>query len=79
MSGQPSGWLAQATAKIGQAEAALYPSVSLTGSVSTSALKLGDLAKYSSVSWSFGPSVSVPIFDGGKLRAAVGVPQAQRY
>ena len=70
--------LAQATAKIGQAEAALYPSVSLTGSVSTSALKLGDLAKYSSVSWSFGPSVSVPIFDGGKLRAAVGVSQAQR-
>jgi multidrug efflux system outer membrane protein len=70
--------LAQATAKIGQAEAALYPSVSLTGSVSTSALKLGDLAKYSSVSWSFGPSVSVPIFDAGKLRAAVGVSQAQR-
>jgi multidrug efflux system outer membrane protein len=70
--------LAQATAKIGQAEAALYPSVSLTGSVSTSALKLGDLAKYSSVGWSFGPSVSVPIFDAGKLRAAVGVSQAQR-
>jgi outer membrane protein, multidrug efflux system len=70
--------LAQATAKIGQAEAALYPSVSLTGSVSTSALKLSDLAKYSSVSWSFGPSVSVPIFDAGKLRAAVGVSQAQR-
>ena len=54
------------------------PSVSLTGSVSTSALKLGDLAKYSSVSWSFGPSVSVPIFDAGKLRAAVGVSEAQR-
>jgi multidrug efflux system outer membrane protein len=70
--------LAQATAKIGQAEAALYPDVSLTGSVSTSALRLGDLAKYSSVGWSFGPSVSVPIFDGGKLRAAVGVSQAQR-
>jgi outer membrane protein, multidrug efflux system len=70
--------LAQATAKIGQAEAALYPSVSLTGSVSTSALKLGDLAKYSSVGWSFGPSLSVPIFDAGKLRAAVGVSQAQR-
>jgi multidrug efflux system outer membrane protein len=70
--------LAQATAKIGQAEAALYPDVSLTGSVSTSALKLGDLAKYSSVGWSFGPSVSVPIFDAGKLRAAVGVSLAQR-
>lgn len=70
--------LAQATAKIGQAEAALYPNVSLTGSVSTSALKIGDLAKSSSIGWSFGPSVSVPVFDGGKLRAAVEGSQAQR-
>jgi len=35
--------LAQATAKIGPADAALYPSVSLTGSLSTSANKIGDL------------------------------------
>jgi len=70
--------LAQATAKIGQADAALYPDVSLTGSVSTSALKLGDLTKSSSIGWSYGPSISVPIFDAGKLRAAVDVSQAQR-
>lgn len=70
--------LAQSTAKIGQAEAARYPSVSLTGSVSTSALKVGDLAKYSSLGWSIGPSVSVPVFNGGKLEAAVAVSQAQR-
>jgi multidrug efflux system outer membrane protein len=70
--------LAQSTAKIGQAEAALYPSVSLTGSIGTAALKSGDLAKNSSISWSFGPSLSVPIFNGGELRAAVEVAQAQR-
>jgi len=70
--------LAQATAKIGQAEAALYPSVSLTGTVSTTALKTGDLAKNSSIGWSFGPTLSVPIFNGGELRAAVEVAQAQR-
>jgi NodT family efflux transporter outer membrane factor (OMF) lipoprotein len=69
---------AQATAKIGQAEAALYPAVSLTGSLATTALKTGDLAKNSSISWSFGPSLSVPIFNGGELRAAVEVAQAQR-
>ncbi|MCZ8040918.1 MAG: efflux transporter outer membrane subunit [Beijerinckiaceae bacterium] len=70
--------LAQATAKIGQAEAALYPSVSLTGKISTTALKTGDLAKNSAIGWSFGPTLSVPIFNGGELRAAVEVAEAQR-
>jgi NodT family efflux transporter outer membrane factor (OMF) lipoprotein len=70
--------LAQYTARIGQAEAALYPSVSLTGSVSTTALKIGDLGKNSTIGWSVGPSLSVPIFNGGQLRAAVGISEAQR-
>ncbi|CAM5210910.1 Efflux transporter, outer membrane factor (OMF) lipoprotein, NodT family OS=Bosea thiooxidans OX=53254 GN=SAMN05660750_02428 PE=3 SV=1 [Bosea thiooxidans] len=70
--------LAQATARIGQAEANRYPSVSLTGSISTSALKLGDLAKNSAIGWSIGPSLSVPIFNGGELAAAVDAARAQR-
>ncbi|MGJ5178385.1 efflux transporter outer membrane subunit [Bradyrhizobium oligotrophicum] len=70
--------LAQYTAKIGQATAALYPDVNLTGSVSTTALRLGDLGKNSTIGWSIGPSVSVPIFNGGKLQAAVEVAEAQR-
>ncbi|MEW6640419.1 MAG: efflux transporter outer membrane subunit [Pseudomonadota bacterium] len=70
--------LALHTAKIGQAEAALYPSVSLTGSVSTTALKIGDLGRSSTIGWSIGPTLSVPIFNGGKLRAAVEIAQAQR-
>lgn len=70
--------LAQYTAKIGAAEAALYPSVSLTGSVSTTGLKTSDIAKNSSIGWSFGPSLSVPIFNAGQLRAAVDVAKAQR-
>jgi len=70
--------IAQYTAKIGQAEAALYPSVSLTGSVSTTGAKISDLGKNSSIGWSFGPTLSVPIFNGGKLRAAVEIAEAQR-
>jgi multidrug efflux system outer membrane protein len=69
---------AQYTAKIGQAEAARYPSLSLTGSVSTSATNLGDLGKTSSIGWSYGPSLSIPIFNAGKLKAAVEVAEAQR-
>ena len=69
---------ASATAKIGQAEAARYPSASLTGNIGTSGAKLGDLGKGSSISWSFGPSLTVPIFNAGQLKAAVEVTQAQR-
>ncbi|MFB9980091.1 efflux transporter outer membrane subunit [Mesorhizobium kowhaii] len=69
---------ARYTAKIGQAEAARYPSVSLTGDISTAALKLGDLGKNSSIGWSFGPTLSVPVFNAGQLQAAVEVAKAQR-
>jgi multidrug efflux system outer membrane protein len=46
--------------------------------VSTTALKVGDLGKNSTIGWSVGPTLSVPIFNGGKLRAAVEVAEAQR-
>ncbi|MBZ9742040.1 MULTISPECIES: efflux transporter outer membrane subunit [unclassified Mesorhizobium] len=69
---------AQYTAKVGQAEAARYPSVSLTGDISTTSYKLGDLGKNSSIGWSFGPTLSVPLFNAGQLKAAVEVAQAQR-
>jgi multidrug efflux system outer membrane protein len=70
--------LAQSTARIGQAEAAKYPSISLTGSIATSALQFGDLAKHSTIGWSFGPSISIPLFKGGQLQAAVEIANAQR-
>lgn len=66
------------TAKIGQAEAARYPSVSLTGDIATSGSRVGDLGKSSSISWAFGPTLTVPIFNGGQLQAAVEVARAQR-
>ncbi|WP_027052371.1 efflux transporter outer membrane subunit [Mesorhizobium erdmanii] len=69
---------AQYTAKVGQAEAARYPSVSLTGNISTAALNIGDLGKNSSIGWSFGPTLSVPLFNAGQLQAAADVARAQR-
>lgn len=69
---------AQATAKIGQAEAAQYPSITLTGTIATTAATLGSLATGTSVGWSLGPSLSLPIFNGGQLAAAVDSAEAQR-
>jgi outer membrane protein, multidrug efflux system len=70
--------LAQATARIGQAEAARYPSVRLAGNIATSGTKIGDLAKVSSIGWSFGPTLSVPVFNAGALAAAVDAAGARR-
>lgn len=69
---------AQSTARIGQAEAARYPSVSLTGNIATAGTRLGDLGRSSTISWSVGPSLTVPLFNGGRLRAAVEIAEAQR-
>lgn len=70
--------LAAYTAKVGGAEAARYPSISLTGDITTSAASVSDLARKSSIGWSLGPSVSIPLFQGGQLKAAVDEAKATR-
>jgi outer membrane protein, multidrug efflux system len=59
--------LAAASAEIGAAQADLYPSLSLGGSISRSFIEGGS----SYTAWSFGPQLSLPIFNGGQRRAAV--------
>lgn len=58
-----------ANADIGAARAALYPSISLTSSVGTASRSLADL--FIGGAWSFLPSISLPIFDGGAGKAGV--------
>jgi NodT family efflux transporter outer membrane factor (OMF) lipoprotein len=50
--------LAADTARIGVATAALYPSISLGGSASLGATRIGDLGKASSFNFSLGPLIS---------------------
>jgi multidrug efflux system outer membrane protein len=67
--------LAAATANIGIAEAQLYPSISLSGSISPSYVRpVG--ANGGLTTWSFGPTLSLPIFDGGRLRANVDISKS---
>ncbi|GAA5107369.1 efflux transporter outer membrane subunit [Bartonella jaculi] len=69
---------AQATARIGQREAERYPSITLTGNISTAATEIGQLWKNSTIGWSFGPGLRFPFFNGGQLAASVTVARAQR-
>ncbi len=70
--------LASETARIGVAKADLYPKFVLNGSLGLAASDLGDLSTGSSRTWSLGPSVSIPIFNAGSLRAKVRSQQARQ-
>ncbi len=63
---------------IGAARAAFFPSITLTGSAGTASVGLSGLFKSGSGSWSFGPSISLPIFNGGALQASLDSAKAQR-
>ena len=62
--------LAASTAQIGVAEAKLFPSITLSGSISPTYIHTSS-ASGGLTTWSFGPSLNLPIFDGGALRAGV--------
>ena len=58
--------LASANAKIGVAKAAFFPVVTLTGSAGYLSGDVSSLFTWESRTWQFGPSVSLPIFAGGR-------------
>ena len=45
-----------------------YPSISLTGDVGFQKISFGDLLNKNSLFWNLGPSINLPIFDGGRIK-----------
>ena len=70
--------LKAAGANINVARAAYFPSISLAGRVGAASSDLENLFKNSAVGWSFGPSISVPIFDAGQLDANYEVAKVEQ-
>ncbi len=66
---QAEALLRSENANIGAARAAFFPRISLTGSLGTESATLGGLFGGGSQAWSFLPSITVPIFEGGALQA----------
>lgn len=62
---------AQANEQIGIAQAALFPSLRLSGSAGLGAATIGDLFSASALAWSLGASLAQSIFDAGANRARV--------
>lgn len=69
--------LRAARANIGAARAAFFPTISLTGSTGYATSALDGLFGNDGLTWSFGPSITLPIFDWGGREAELDLARAQ--
>jgi NodT family efflux transporter outer membrane factor (OMF) lipoprotein len=67
-----------ATASIGMAKADFYPRISLNGSAGFQSLQLSNLADWASGQFVVGPSITMPIFEGGRLKGTLHLREAQQ-
>jgi len=65
-----------ATARIGVAEADLYPRFTITGSIGVKASDFGSWLDWSSRLWSIGPGVTWRVFDMGRIRSDIAQQEA---
>lgn len=70
--------LKAANANIGAARAAFFPSVSLTATAGSLSPDLSGLFDGGSGSWLFKPSINIPIFNAGRLRANLDYSEIQK-
>ena len=67
-----------ATAGIGVAKAAFFPDVTFTASASLEAMQFNSLNEWKSLTYGIGPSVTLPLFEGGQLRGQLKLKEAQQ-
>jgi multidrug efflux system outer membrane protein len=70
--------LRAAYANIGAARAAFFPSINLTASLGTASAALAGLFGAGSLAWGFIPAITMPIFDGGRLRGNLDLAELQK-
>jgi len=66
-----------AQSRIGVAKAAWLPNLTLSGAAGYASGELGDLLAWSARSWGVGALLALPIFDGGRREAGVGLASAE--
>jgi multidrug efflux system outer membrane protein len=66
-----------ATAKLGQAKAQLFPSITLGGAGGLQSVHASSLTDWASRFWIGGAQVSIPVFEGGKLKAQIRTADVQ--
>ena len=67
-----------ATASIGVAIADFFPRITLSGSLDVQALQFSGLGSWASRQYGFGPTATLPIFEGGRLTGQLHLRRAQQ-
>ncbi len=67
-----------ATADIGVAQAAFYPTLNLTASIGLQSLQWSHAFDLTSNQYAAGPGLTIPLFEGGRLRATLQLREAQQ-
>ena len=75
---QAEAQLHATTADIGVAVANFYPSVKLSGSLGLQAIQPWKMFNIDARDYAVGPGITIPIFEGGQLRATLALRQAQQ-
>lgn len=70
--------LRAARVDIGAARAAFFPRIALTSAWGTASAELGGLFESGGRAWAFVPTLSLPIFDGGRRRAGLDLAEVRR-
>jgi multidrug efflux system outer membrane protein len=70
--------LAAASARVGQARAALFPSIGLTASYGRESAELSNLFQPAALVWQVAAGLLQPIFQGGRNRALVAASEARQ-
>lgn len=69
--------LRAAVADIGAAQADFYPRIRLTGGLGVQAFEFSDLGTWNSRRYSLGPTLYLPIFEGGRLKSHLALSEAR--
>jgi NodT family efflux transporter outer membrane factor (OMF) lipoprotein len=75
---QAEAQLHAATADIGVAVGNFYPSVKLSGSLGLQAIQPWKMFSFEAREYGVGPGITIPIFQGGQLRATLELRKAQQ-
>jgi NodT family efflux transporter outer membrane factor (OMF) lipoprotein len=67
-----------ATARIGVAVGDLYPRVSIGGSFGMESLSVRSLGDWAARTWRIGPSIAIPLFDGGRRKGVVQLRELEQ-
>ena len=68
----------ETAAQIGAAQADFYPSISLTGSLGVQDLSFSDLGDWGARQFAIGPTLHLPLFEGGRLKGNLALTEARR-